>query len=83
VAILPELHQINGDSYPFRAAHQKIKDVMTAENVSVLELIDGLKDHGPEETLWVTALDDHPNAKANNLISDQLEQWILENTVKH
>jgi lysophospholipase L1-like esterase len=83
VAILPELHQINGDSYPFRAAHQKIKDVMASENVSVLELIDGLKDRGPEETLWVTALDDHPNAKANNLISDQLEQWILENTGKH
>jgi lysophospholipase L1-like esterase len=83
VAILPELHQINGDSYPFRPAHQKIKDVMAAENAPVLELIDGLKDHGPEETLWVTALDDHPNAKANNLISDQLEQWILENTGKH
>jgi lysophospholipase L1-like esterase len=81
VAILPELHQINGDSYPFRAAHQKIKDVMASENVSVLELIDGLKDRGPEETLWVTALDDHPNAKANNLISDQLGQWILENTL--
>jgi lysophospholipase L1-like esterase len=83
VAILPELHQINNDSYPFKAAHQKIKYVMAAENVPVLELIDGLKDHGPEETLWVTALDDHPNAKANNLISDQLEQWILENTGKH
>ena len=83
VAILPELHQINGDSYPFRAAHQKIKDVTSAENVPVLELIDGLKDRGPEETLWVTFLDDHPNAKANNLISDQLEQWILENTGKH
>ena len=83
VAILPELHQINDDSYPFRAAHQKIQDVMAAENVPALELIDGLKDHGPEETLWVTALDDHPNAKANNLISDQLEQWILENTGKH
>ena len=83
VAILPELHQINGDSYPFRAAHQKIKDVMAAENVSVLELIDSLKDRGPEETLWVAALDDHPNAKANNLISDQLGQWILENTGKH
>ena len=83
VAILPELHQINGDSYPFRPAHRKIKDVMAAENVPVLELIDGLKDHGPEETLWVTALDDHPNAKANNLISDQLEQWVLENTGKH
>jgi len=83
VAILPELHQINNDSYPFKAAHQKIKDVMAAENVPVLELIDGLKDHGPEENLWVTALDDHPNAKANNLISDQLEQWILGNAGQH
>ena len=83
MAILPELHQINGESYPFKAAHQKIKDVMDAENVPVVELIAGLKDHGPEETLWVTALDDHPNAKANDLISDQLKQWILENTGNH
>src|ERR1700739_4005850 len=83
VAILPELHQINNDSYPFKAAHQKIKDVLAAENAPVLELIDGLKDHGPEENLWVTALDDHPNAKANNLISDQLEQWVLENNGQH
>jgi lysophospholipase L1-like esterase len=83
VAILPELHQINGDSYPFKAAHQKIKDVMAGQNVPVVELIDGLKDHGPEETLWVTALDDHPNAKANDLISDELKHWILENAGKH
>src|SRR6202008_150393 len=61
VAMLPELHQINGESYPFKAAHQKIERVMAAENVPVVELIDGLKDHGPEESLWVTALDDHPN----------------------
>src|SRR5271156_3308428 len=69
VAILPELHQINGDSYPFKAAHQKIEGVMTSQNVPVMELIDGLKDRGPEDTLWVTPLDDHPNAKANDLIS--------------
>jgi lysophospholipase L1-like esterase len=79
VALLPELHQINGDSYPFKAAHQKIKDVLKSENVPVVELIDGLKDHGPEETLWVTRLDDHPDAKANDLVSDQLQQWILGN----
>jgi len=83
VAILPELHQINGESYPFKAAHQKIEQVMATENVPVVELIDGLKDHGPEESLWVTALDDHPNAKANNLISDQIKGWVLENSGKH
>jgi lysophospholipase L1-like esterase len=82
VAILPELHQINGDTYPFKSAHQKIKTVLAADQVPVVDLIDGLKDHGPEETLWVTALDDHPNAKANNLVSDQLEQWVLANVKK-
>jgi lysophospholipase L1-like esterase len=82
VAILPELHQINGDSYPFKLAHEKIKDVLAAENLPVVELIDGLKDHGPEETLWVTRQDDHPNAKANDLISNQLQQWILANLKK-
>ena len=78
VALLPELHQINDDSYPFKAQHQKIKNVLAAENVPAIELIDGLKDHGPENTLWVTPLDDHPDAKANDLIADQLKGWILK-----
>jgi lysophospholipase L1-like esterase len=82
VAILPELHQINGDSYPFKAAHAKIKDVLASDHVPVLDLIDGIKDHGPEETLWVTPADDHPNAKANDLVSDQLQQWIVVNLSK-
>jgi len=55
---------------------------VAAENVPVLELIDGLKDHGPENTLWVTIQDDHPNAKANDLISDQLQQWVMANLSK-
>ena len=82
VAILPELRQINGDSYPFKAAHKKIEDVMAAQNVPVVELIDGLKDHGPEETLWVTRQDNHPDAKANDLVSDQLQEWVLANVGK-
>jgi hypothetical protein len=82
VAILPELHQINGDTYPFKVAHDKIKSVLATDGVSVVDLIDGLKDHGPEETLWVTPADDHPNAKANDLVSDQLEQWVLANVRK-
>ncbi len=82
VAILPELHQINGDTYPFKAEHRKIEDVMAAEQVPVVELIDGLKDHGPEKSLWVTPLDDHPDSKANDLISDQLAQWVSQNVTK-
>jgi hypothetical protein len=77
VAILPELHQINND-YPFTAAHQKIKDILAPERVPVLDLIDGLRNHGPEITLWVTPLDDHPNGKANALVADQMRDWILK-----
>jgi lysophospholipase L1-like esterase len=78
VALLPELHEINDDSYPFKAQHEKIKSVLAAEGIPVIELIDGLKDQGPENTLWVTPLDDHPDAKANDLIADQLRDWILK-----
>jgi lysophospholipase L1-like esterase len=76
VALLPELHQIN-DSYPFTEAHQKIKDVLAPEGVPVLELIDGLRNHGPEIELWVTPLDDHPSGKANTLIATQLRDAIV------
>jgi lysophospholipase L1-like esterase len=78
VALLPELHEING-AYPFEAEHQKIKDTLAPEGVPVLDLINGLRDHGPEPTLWVTPEDDHPNAKANRLIASQLQAWIQKN----
>jgi len=76
VALLPELHQINND-YPFTAAHQKIKDILQPENVPVVDLIEGLRNHGPESTLWVTPLDDHPSSKAHALIATQLRDVIL------
>ncbi|HUK73968.1 MAG TPA: SGNH/GDSL hydrolase family protein [Candidatus Bathyarchaeia archaeon] len=76
VALLPELRQINND-YPFLAAHQKIKDVLRPENVPVVDLIDGLRNHGPESSLWVTPLDDHPSSKAQALIAAQLRDVII------
>lgn len=76
VTLLPELHQIN-DNYPFTAAHQKIKDVVASQHAPVIDLIDGLRNHGPESTLWVTPLDDHPNGKANTLVAAQIQDWIL------
>ena len=76
VALLPELHEINQE-YPFTTEHQKIKDVLAPTSTPVLDLIDGLKGHGPEETLWVTKLDDHPSGKANTLIAAQLRDAIV------
>jgi lysophospholipase L1-like esterase len=77
VTILPELHEINS-SYPFTKEQQKIKDVAAANHLPVIDLIDGLRNHGPESTLWVTPADDHPNGKANSLIADQILPFVLQ-----
>jgi hypothetical protein len=50
--------------------------ILTSQGVPVIDRIDGLKDHGPENTLWVTPADDHPNGKANALIAQQLREWF-------
>ena len=77
VTILPELREINGE-YPFAAAQQKIKDALSANHVPVLDLIDGLRGHGSESTLWVTEADDHPNGKANTLVAAQVLRWVVD-----
>jgi GDSL-like Lipase/Acylhydrolase family len=79
VALLPELRQINDDSYPFIAQHQQISGFLRAKGVKVIDLINGLKDHGPESTLWIAPADDHPNGKANALIAKQLRDWLWVN----
>jgi hypothetical protein len=75
VAILPELHRINSN-YPFAREQQKIKDVLDARHVPVIDLIEGLRGHGPESGLWVTPQDPHPNGKANSLVAAQILNWI-------
>jgi hypothetical protein len=41
-----------------------------------------LRNHGPESTLRFTPQDDHPNAKANKLIAEQLRGWIVNNLIR-
>ena len=71
VAIVPELRQINSD-YPFDRETRKIKDVLESELIPFVDLIDGLRGHGSESSLWVTPLDSHPSPKAHALIAAQL-----------
>jgi lysophospholipase L1-like esterase len=78
VTILPELREIN-HGYPFVSQHQTIKEVLAAHEVPVIELIEGLRDHGPESSLWVTEADAHPNGKANALVAAQILGWIRAN----
>lgn len=80
VAILPELHQINA-SYPFTQEEKKIKDVLAANHVPEIDLIEGLRNHGPEASLWITPADDHPNGKANTLIAGQMLRFIHQSVL--
>jgi hypothetical protein len=77
VAILPELHRIEGASYRFAREQRKIQDVLVAGRIPAIDLIEGLRGHGEESSLWVTPADPHPNGKANTLIAAQLQAWIL------
>jgi lysophospholipase L1-like esterase len=76
ITILPELHQINGD-YPFSDAHSKVKAVAAEDGVAVIDLLDTLRGHGAESTLWVTPRDLHPNRKANLLVAEKLRREVL------
>lgn len=78
-AILPELHRIEAGSYRFEREQQKIKDALAADGIPMIDLLQGLRGHGPESSLWVTPADPHPNGKANALIAAQVETWILAN----
>jgi lysophospholipase L1-like esterase len=68
VAILPELHQINGP-YPFEEEQRKIEDYLASRRIQTIDLLGCLRGHGPEMGLWITPADAHPNVKANTLIA--------------
>jgi hypothetical protein len=71
VVMLPELREIN-NHYPFDRETRNIEDLLESERTPFVNLIDGLRGHGPETSLWVAPLDPHPSAKAHALIAAQL-----------
>lgn len=68
VAVLPELHQING-AYPFEKEQRKIEDYLASRQIRTVDLLGCLRGHGPEIGFWVTPADAHPNVRANTLIA--------------
>jgi hypothetical protein len=81
VALLPDLHRID-PVYPFVREHGIVKDALARKGVDAMDLIDSLRGHGPERSLWVTPQDPHPNGKANELIAGQMLPWILDRSLR-
>jgi lysophospholipase L1-like esterase len=75
LANIPELRELN--PYPFATVNARIA-VLAAENgVEYIDLLPALQDQQPA-SLWVTAPDPHPNAKAQGLMARRLADYLLK-----
>ena len=82
VAILPELHQLNG-VYPFQKEEATIESFLDARRIRWVDLRPCLRNHGPESGLWITPADAHPNGKANRLIAGCIGAALAGDPFRH
>lgn len=75
VALIPELHNLS-DSYPFKTAYGRVSEVLGTTKAHVVDLLPYFKNTSPESSLWVTIEDAHPNAKAQEIIAQGIEDEL-------
>lgn len=75
--ILPELHALSQQRYPFADIHQKLANVAKNIGLPVVDLLNDFTHYaGREEDIWVSPTDAHPNAQVQPLIAQALYQKI-------
>lgn len=65
----PELHHLK--DYPFIDVNHKLERLAAEAGLEYVDLLPSVRDE-PEETLWVTVADPHPNGKACTLFGKAL-----------
>jgi hypothetical protein len=55
--------------------------MLAANDAPVIDLIEGLRNHGPEASLWAAPADDHPNGKDNALIAAQILPFVFQSAL--
>lgn len=73
LANLPELHAQH--DYPFLDVNHKLEGLAAEAGLEYLELLPSVRGQ-PEESLWVSAADPHPNAKAFDLYGRALADYL-------
>jgi lysophospholipase L1-like esterase len=73
---IPELHQLS--PYPFVDVNAKLAAIAAAEGIEYVDLLPAVTGEAPD-SLWVTAPDPHPNAKAHALMARRLADYFLVN----
>jgi len=69
--LIPELHDLSG-TYPFADIHQTVITLGTDLGLPVVDLLPAFSGYAPEEELWVSPTDAHPNALAHSMIAQAL-----------
>jgi lysophospholipase L1-like esterase len=72
---IPELHEL--DPYPFEFVNAKVRDLAMESGIEYLDLLPALRSEAAS-SLWVTAPDPHPNAKAHALMARALADYLLK-----
>jgi lysophospholipase L1-like esterase len=68
IFIIPELHDLSSVTYPFMDIHKKLLLFGTSIKLPVIDLFYTFSDYSPEEKLWVSPTDAHPNALGHTII---------------
>jgi lysophospholipase L1-like esterase len=71
---IPELRELK--DYPFKAVQERLKTVAIADGVEYLDFLPAVDAEAPE-SLWVTAPDPHPNARAHALMARSLADYLM------
>jgi lysophospholipase L1-like esterase len=73
IANQPELHALR--DYPFAGINEKVARLASEAGLEYLDLLPSVREE-PEESLWVTVPDPHPNAKACALFGKALAEYV-------
>ena len=75
ILLIPELHLQTAGDHPFADVRVQVMDAVAASAVPVLDLapaFDGLE----PSSLWVSASDAHPNARAHEIMARHIHaEW--------
>jgi len=66
--IIPEMHDLS-DRYPFAGIHRRLEEVGATLGLPVVDLLPVFNGRKPESALWVSPLDAHHNAEAQELLA--------------
>jgi lysophospholipase L1-like esterase len=73
---IPELRRFS--PYPFADVNAKLAALAAQEGIEYVDLLPAVAGEAPD-SLWVTAPDPHPNAKAHALMARRLGDYFLVN----